>query len=592
MPGLERAELAQQALAGRPLGVVIQETLGSVGRALGVETAALWRTGQAGPPAVVAQQGQPRLVDALAVVAEYGASIGEAVTFDNLAHDLRFRRLDDSELAPCSGLTAPVTSDGGTSGVIGVATSSTRAFSADEVAFLRGVGRTLGSAMARKQADYALEQQALTDPLTGLANRSLFHDRLQHALRVAARERHMMALLLIDMDRFKEINDTLGHHWGDVLLKEVARRLSAAVRPSDTVARLGGDEFAVILPAAGDLASATRIVAKLLEAMEQPVMLHGQAADVRASVGVVLYPEHGDQAEALLRRADVAMYLAKEAGGGFAVYDPEHDEHDPARLALAGELRRALDQDDELELCLYPQLDLRQRRPFGFEAQLRWRHPTRGALDPEQFVPFAEETGLAKAIDRLALRAAVRACQSWRAAGWELPVSVNIGPRSLLDTSLPDFVAEVCREATVPASELMLEVTESSIMADPRKSTEVLVRLRALGVAIVIDEFGTGYSSLASLKRLPVSALKIDRSFLREMATDKGDLAIIRASIELGHSFGLRVVAEGVDNATGLRLLRQLGCDQVQGAYVSAPLSESAALSWLSSQDSGRAEAA
>jgi diguanylate cyclase (GGDEF)-like protein len=585
-------EVAQQALASRPLSVIVQQTLGSVGRALAVDTAALWQTGDAGPMRLVAHQGQPRLLDALAGVAEYGAGIGEAVALEDLTHDVRFRGLDHQELGPFSGLTAPVSIDRHTTGVLGVATSTRRAFSTDEVAFLRGVARSLGAAMARRQADDALEQQALTDPLTGLANRSLFQDRLQQALRVAARERHIMALLLIDMDRFKEVNDTLGHHWGDVLLKEVSRRLCAAVRPSDTVARLGGDEFAVILPAAGDLASVSRVVSKLLQAVEQPVTLDRQPADVRASIGVVLYPDHGDQAEALLRRADVAMYVAKQAGGGFAVYDPEHDEPDRARLALAGELRRALDRDDELGLWLHPLLDLRQRRPCGFEARLRWHHPTRGPLDPEQFVPFAEQTGLSKAIDRFALRAAVRACQRWRAAEWQVPVSVNISPRSLLDTTLPDFVADVCQEAGVPASEVLLEVTEKSIMADPRKSSEVLLQLRALGAGIVIDEFGTGYSSLASLKRLPVNSLKIDRSFLHDMATDKGDLAIVRASIELGHSFGLRVVAEGVENAASLRLLRQLGCDQVQGAYVSAPLGESAALAWLSSHESGRAEAA
>jgi diguanylate cyclase (GGDEF)-like protein len=576
-------EVAQHALASRPLSVLIQEVLGIIGRALAVETAALWDTGQPGSATLVARQGNPRLLDGLARVAEYGARMGEPVMVEDLTQDLRFRGLEVSDLGPLGGLTAPVSFEGQTTGILGVASSTRPAFTPDEVAFLGGVGHSLGSAMARSEANTMLEQQALTDPLTGLANRSLLHDRLEQALRVAARERHVMALLLIDLDRFKEVNDTLGHHWGDVLLKEVSGRLRAAVRPSDTVARLGGDEFAVMLPAAGDLATASRLAGKLLEAMEQPVVLDGQPADVRASAGVVVYPEHGEDAEALLRRADVAMYVAKQAGGGYAVYAPEYDEHDPTRLALAGELRRALDGGDELVVRLQSQIDLRHRAVCGFEAQLRWHHPTRGPLDAEHFVPFAERTGLGKAIDRFALQAAVRACRSWRAAGWYIPVSVNISPRSLLDANLPTFVAELCQEHSVPPSEVTLEVTEGTIMADPRKVTEVLLRLRALGVGMAIDAFGTGYSSLASLKRLPVSTLKIDKSFVRDMAADKGDLAIVRSTVELGHSFGLRVVAEGVDNPATLRLLQQLGCDQAQGAYFSGLLSEAEALPWLNS---------
>jgi diguanylate cyclase (GGDEF)-like protein len=585
-------EIAQRALASHSLSILLQELLGSVGRALVVEAAALWGTQPAAEAAqtLVAQQGNPRLVEGLAAVAKYGAGIGETVAVEDLTDDLRFRGLDGFESGPLSALTAPVAFDGHTAGVLGVASSSKRTFTVDEVAFLRGAAQSLGAALARGHADDALRQQALTDPLTGLANRSLLHDRLEQALRVAARERHVMALLLIDLDRFKEVNDTLGHHWGDRLLKEVSARLRSAVRPSDTVARLGGDEFAVILPAVGDLASATRLAAKLQAAVEQPVTLDGQLADVRGSIGVALYPEHGQAAEALLRRADVAMYVAKQAGGGIAVYAPEHEEHDPAHLALAGELRRALDRGDdnnELVLRLQPRIDLRQRGPCGFQAQLCWEHPTRGPLEPGHFVPFAEQTGLVKAVDRFALRAAVRACQTWRAAGWQLPVSVTISPRSLLDTTLPEFVAAVCDQWAVPPSEVTLEVTESTIMADPRKSTAVLLRLRALGVGIAIDEFGTGYSSLASIQRLPVDTLKIGRSFVGGMARDKGDLAIVRSTIELGHSFGLRVVANGVENEAALRLLRPLGCDQAQGTYLSGPLSQSEALLWLSSSARG-----
>jgi diguanylate cyclase (GGDEF)-like protein len=574
-------EVAHHALARRPRNVLIQEILGSVGRTLRVEAAALWETEPGAPSTLVAQQGKPELVAGLAAVASYGAGIGEAVAVGDLTQDLRFRGIDGLEPGAVSALTAPVSFEGRTIGVLGVASSSERAFTADEVAFLRGTGQSLGAAMARGDADDALKQQALTDPLTGLANRSLFHDRLQQALRVAARERHVMAVMLIDLDHFKEVNDTLGHHWGDVLLNEVSSRLRAAVRPSDTVARLGGDEFAVILPAATDLASVSRLAGKLLAAIEQPITLDGQPADVRGSIGVALYPEHGEEAETLLRRADVAMYAAKQAGGGFGLYAPEDDEHDAAQLALAADLRRALERDGELELRFQPQIDLRQHRPCGLEAQLRWQHPVRGPLEPDQFMPLAERTGLIKAIDRFALRAAVRACETWRAAGWQLPVSVKMSPRSLLDQSLPDFVADVCQQRGVPASEVTLELSESTLMADPRNSTAVLLRLRALGVEVAIAAFGTGYSCLGALKRLPVNTLKIDKSFVGDVATDKGDLAIVRSIVELGHSFGLRVVAEGVDNPAALRLLGQLGCDQVQGPHLSDTLSESDALLWL-----------
>jgi diguanylate cyclase (GGDEF)-like protein len=574
-------ELAQNALGGAPLSVLVQEVLGTLGRALAADAVALWDRGQLGSITLVAEQGDSRLLESLAFVAEYATRIGEPVTVENLTDDLRFRGLGGLELACLSALTAPVCGDGQPTGILGVASSTTRTFTQDEVAFLCGVGRTLGAAMARTHATSRLEQQALTDPLTGLANRSLFHDRLQQAVRVAARERQVVALLLIDLDRFKDVNDTLGHHWGDVLLKEVSRRLRAAVRPSDTVARLGGDEFAVILPASGDLANVSRLAGKLLEAMEQPVVLDDRPADVRGSIGVVLYPEHGDRAEDLLRRADVAMYVAKQAGGGFAVYAPEHDEHDPAQLALAGELRRALEAGDELVVRLQPQVDLRHRAPCGFEAQLRWQHPTLGGLDPDQFMPLAERTGLVKPLDRFALGAAIEACRSWRAAGWSLPVSVNISPRSLLDVSLPAFVADMCRQHSVPPSAVTLEVAEGTIMTEPGKVIQVLLRLRALGVGIAIDEFGTGYSSLASLKRLPVSTLTIDKSFVRDMAADKGDLAIVRSVVELGHSFGLRVVADGVDTLATLRLLQQLDCDEARGTYVSGPLSVVEALAWL-----------
>ncbi|MBI4492245.1 MAG: EAL domain-containing protein [Chloroflexi bacterium] len=433
----------------------------------------------------------------------------------------------------------------------------------------------------RKRAEEMLAHQALHDALTGLPNRVLLHDRLHQAVLAARRHSTSLALLVMDLDRFKEVNDTLGHHAGDVVLQQVGQRLQGTLRTSDTVARLGGDEFAVILPTAGNMASATVAASKLLHALEQPFAVEGQSLDVGASIGIALYPEHGQDAETLLRRADIAMYVAKRTGSGYALYALEQDQHSPGRLALVGELRQAIEQD-ALRLHYQPKVHFKSGRILGVEALVRWQHPQHGLLAPDRFISLAEQTGLIHPLSHWVLQAALRQCQSWRQAGVELPVAVNLSARNLQDPRLPGAVAALLERWDVPPRCLGVEITENAAMADPERAMQVLTRLREMGVRIAVDDFGTGYSSLGYLKRLPVDELKIDQSFVRSMATNESDAAIVRATIELGHSLGLEVVAEGVENQTAWDLLAALGCDGAQGYYLSHPLAADELVRWVS----------
>jgi diguanylate cyclase (GGDEF)-like protein/PAS domain S-box-containing protein len=438
---------------------------------------------------------------------------------------------------------------------------------------------TMRDVSERKALEVELRRQAFHDPLTGLPNRALLHDRLQQAIRLAHRDGSPLALLLMDLDRFKEVNDTLGHQQGDALLQQVCQRLQDALRASDTVARLGGDEFAVLLPGT-DEAGATAVARQLLRVLEQPFELEGQPVDVGASLGFALHPAHGTDAATLLRRADVAMYVAKRAGGGYAVFSAEQDRHSPDRLALVGELRQAIEQN-ELTLHYQPKVSVGNGMVTGVEALVRWQHPERGLIPPDRFIPLAEQTGLIQPLTRWVLGAALRQCHMLRQAGLEIPVSVNLSMRNLHDPDLPAAIAELLARWGVPPAGLRVEVTESAVMADPGRALDVLGKLRALGLEIAIDDFGTGYSSLGYLKRLPVTQLKIDRSFVQHMATDGSDLAIVQATIAMGHNLGLTVVAEGVEDKFAWELLNRLGCDAAQGYYVSRPLPAQELLDWL-----------
>jgi diguanylate cyclase (GGDEF)-like protein len=415
-----------------------------------------------------------------------------------------------------------------------------------------------------------LIRQALHDPLTGLPNRELFADRVGQAIRTADREMRPAALLLLDLDRFKDVNDTLGHHHGDQLLVEVGQRLFGALREADTVARLGGDEFAALLPGA-TAEGAGAVADKLRAALQQPLSIDGVALDLDASIGIAVYPEHGNDAAELLQHADVAMYVAKQAHLRFLVYDPAVDQHSPRRLALLGGLRRALERD-ELVLHYQPKADLRSGEIRSVEALVRWQHPDQGLLGPGEFIPLAERTGLIHPLTHWVLDAALDQAAQWQRAGLPLSVAVNISTRCLLDPAFPDQVTGQLATWQIPPDRLVLEITESAVMADPTRALEVLGRLHSLGVGLAVDDFGTGYSSMAYLKELPVDELKIDRSFVSQMATSPSDAVIVRSTIDLGHNLGLHVVAEGVETQHAWQELTALGCDMAQGYYLGRPM--------------------
>ncbi|HVY62961.1 MAG TPA: EAL domain-containing protein, partial [Planctomycetota bacterium] len=397
----------------------------------------------------------------------------------------------------------------------------------------------------------ALERQATHDALTGLPNRALLQDRLGVAIAAARRSRRPLALLLMDLDRFKEINDTLGHATGDTVLRQVGPRVRRAIRESDTVARLGGDEFAVLLPDVGDATSALSVARGILSRVAEPILLEGQVLQPGASIGIALYPDHGDDADALLKRADVAMYLAKRAGAGVAVYAAELDPNSRRRLALTSALRGAIEAG-ELFLEFQPKLDIRSGRVRGAEALVRWRHPQLGVVAPAQFIPLAEQTGLIGPLTTWVLREALRTARGWRAAGLDLSVAVNLSPRTLQDPSFPAEVARTLAALAVPASALTLELTETGLMTDPERALSIARALAAAGVRLSVDDFGTGYSSLASLAKLPARELKIDRAFVAALERASGEAVIVRSTIELGHSLALEVVAEGVETAATL----------------------------------------
>ena len=411
-----------------------------------------------------------------------------------------------------------------------------------------------------------IEYQALYDELTGLPNRALFRDRAQQAVATARRERGSASVLILDVDRFREINDALGHEAGDVLLRELSHRLRELLRESDTLARLGGDEFGVLLPAAS-IEDAVLLAARVHEALDVPVPLRGLPLEVATSVGVATYPEHGDDVDALLQHADVAMYVAKDAHAGTAVYDVELDTNDAARLALAGELRRAIERA-ELVVHYQPKAELASGRIVGAEALVRWEHPEHGLLTSDQFVPIAERTGLIKPLSFYVVAAALEQCRAWNEAGLELGVAVNLTIPDLLDLELPDRIGALLDRTGVRPEQLELEITESTILADPFRVRQVLTRLNEMGLRLAIDDFGTGYSSLAYLKRLPVQTIKIDRSFVTGMCDDQSDATIVRSTIDLGRNLGLAIVAEGVETQDTWNALRGLGCSLAQGYLI------------------------
>ncbi len=412
---------------------------------------------------------------------------------------------------------------------------------------------------------------AFHDRLTDLPNRGLLTETVTKALEAAEHARSGVAVMIVDLDDFKSVNDTLGHQFGDRVLQLIAPRLADALGSRGLLARLGGDEFAAVLENVRDEADALRCAQRLLATLERPCQIDSLLLQVGGSVGVACYPQHGRTVDELLRHADVALYCAKSEHSTCAIYAHEQDEYSVDRLALAGQLRRGIDRG-ELVVHYQPKVPLNDSGSCGVEALVRWNHPQLGWIGPDGFIPLAEQTGLIKALTDRVLEAALRQCEAWRAAGLDIRFSVNISARTLLSHDLPAMIRALLDRFDVPPTSLQLEITESRIVADLGRARSVLHELRSMGMTIAIDDFGTGFSSLSQLQQLPVDEIKIDRSFVMGMESDANDAALVRSIIDLGRNLGLHVTAEGVESASVQSILRELGCDFAQGYDLSRPM--------------------
>ncbi len=422
----------------------------------------------------------------------------------------------------------------------------------------------------------AMSRQASHDALTGLANRELFRERAVRALDDSQRTGQALAIMMIDLDHFKEINDTLGHQVGDELICEVAHRLEEARPEGATVARLGGDEFAVLLPDIPDLSVAEDVATYLLSVLGKSFSVGGVRLVVQASLGIALAPDHGDDVHTLMRRSDIALYEAKRERARFCAYSNEdEDTHTPQRLTILTDLRSAV-EDDQLFLVYQPKIDVASGEVCGVEALVRWNHPTRGIQYPDTFIPLAENTGLIAPITFFVVERALRQLRTWQESGIDLSVAVNLSVRHLTDMSLPDRIAVALERWGVAPSKLVIEVTESSIMTDPKRAAVVLQQLRRIGVEVSIDDYGTGHASLNYLKQFDIDELKIDRSFIMDLDIESSDAIIVASTVELGHNLGLRIVAEGVEDGDTLAWLTGLGCDVAQGYHIGRPMAPEA----------------
>ncbi|MGH3272943.1 MAG: putative bifunctional diguanylate cyclase/phosphodiesterase [Streptosporangiaceae bacterium] len=428
------------------------------------------------------------------------------------------------------------------------------------------------------------EHQAHHDELTGLSNRKLLIRRTNDALAQAARTQAAVGFLLLDLDRFKEVNDTLGHPVGDRLLQFVAHRLTHSVRPGDMVARLGGDEFAVLLPSVKEAAAAREVAARLRAALAEPIRIDGMSFDIEASVGIALYPEDATGFELLLQHADVAMDLAKERRSGVERYVADSDRNSPARLALLGDLRRGLDRG-ELELHFQPKVYLADRRIAGMEALVRWQHPVRGLIEPQEFIPLIEQSYLMHELTARVMDLALCQAALWWKAGMRVQVSLNLAARDLLDNGLTDIIERCLSRHALPPAALQLEIDERVLTSDPAHTVATAEALAALGVSLSLDDFGTGYSSLVRLKRLPVSEVKIDSSFIGRLLHSADDMVIVRSIVDLVSALGIRSVAEGVESAEVAAALAAMGCAAAQGWYFSRPLNAASATAWLAERE-------
>ena len=433
------------------------------------------------------------------------------------------------------------------------------------------------------QRQMALEHQTLHDALTGLPNRVLMQDRLEQAIQLMKRNNGSMALLLLDLDRFKEVNDSLGHQVGDELLQQVGQRLEALLRHSDTVARLGGDEFAIVAPNT-DNRQAAQFAEKIARAIKDVFQVGKQNLYVGVSIGVAVYPHHGTDAGTLIRHADIAMYSAKRNNLDYSVYELTRDKRRVDKLALVGDLHDELKNTENLQLYYQPLIDLVSHEVVAVEALLRWSHPQLGSVSPDQIIKMAEHTGLIASLTQWVIDTTLSETSHLRQAGKRLGVAVNLSAWNMQDPELPTTIARILEKHAVPGRQLTLEITESAMMSDPVRARKILMQLGKMGLNLAVDDFGMGFSSLGYLKMLPVNELKIDKSFVTNMRGDKNDAIIVHSIIELAHNLGLRVTAEGVENQQTLSQLQQRKCDMAQGFHISPPLPADALQQWLQDQ--------
>ena len=499
---------------------------------------------------------------------------GRPVSISDITSESSFERMALAAKAGLhGGFAFPLTLGNEVHGVMEFFHRDVRAADETLEQIAQSIGSQIGQYIVRKQAEEAVQFVATHDALTNLPNRVLFNQSLDRALALAKRHSRRLAVLFIDLDRFKLINDTLGHDQGDNLLIEIARRLTGNLRASDTVARLGGDEFVVLVEEITDPAYIIDVAQKLVQALSEPIMLSGHEYRVTASIGISSYPDDAEDIATLLKNADIAMYRAKEQGrNNFQFYSARMNVHSVERLTMESGLRRALERD-ELVLHYQPKIDLRTSKVTGVEALVRWQHPQHGLVPPAKFISVAEETGLIVPIGQWVLQSACLTHRAWSAAGLpHLRMAVNLSARQLLHMDLVREVGNVLSRTGCEPGCLELEITESMVMQNPARAVELIRELKGLGIAISIDDFGTGYSSLAYLKRFPIDSLKIDRSFIHDLPRDPGNMAITRAVIGMAHSLKLTVIAEGVETREQLDFLRGHNCDQMQGFYFSRPV--------------------
>jgi diguanylate cyclase (GGDEF)-like protein/PAS domain S-box-containing protein len=570
------AELGRKALAANDLDELFADAVQAAAQGLGTPCAALFETSHGRQ--LLLRAGAGRLAQAAGLQLGCAGEVLDGAPapalrpwFAPLAamHGLR------------AGLDAGVVCEGRLSGVLGVYADGPRRFEEDDSVFLGGLANILSTAIERQEARNRLTYLAQYDALTNLPNRRRLGACLEEAIGEATRNKRRAAVMFIDLDRFKNVNDMLGHGVGDQLLVQAAARLEACARRGDLVARLGGDEFAVVMPqleAHHDLElDAAQVAGRIIEALAQPFHLQGQQLFVSASIGIASYPQDGASAEQLLKSADTAMYAAKNNGrNNFQFYSAalheDTTQRAARRLQVESQLRQALERGEFL-LHYQPKLDLAGGVVSGFEALLRWNHPQRGLVPPLEFISILEDTGLIIPVGEWVIGEVCRQLRSWEAAGLPPPpVAINLSARQLQQADLAAAIERIVLGAGVDPTLLEFELTESMLMTNPEAAVEILTRIKALGMRLSVDDFGTGYSSLAYLKRFPLDALKIDRTFVRDLPDDPDDAAITKAVIRLAHSLSLKVVAEGVENIAQLRELEQYDCDEIQGYYISRPL--------------------